>query len=194
MENKTVCFFFSWLTYIRWCWFFVLQAVDVENMHVLHHYDVHKLCNLILGSDRWEVSQFLLNWKLWTRDKCIYRHQAVFERAWGTMLTEGKHHTFDGSTKSQGHPPVGCGCFRKWWENTPQIIPCLVEFSIIFTIHFGVPLLLETPMYSKARAVNPWDFKSPWTPPTETQPSRGACHLLAVGISDSRMILHWHNT
>ena len=25
----------------------------------------------------------------------------------------------------------------------PQIIPCLIGFSIIFTIHFGVPLFLE---------------------------------------------------
>ena len=29
---------------------------------------------------------------------------------------------------------------------TPQIIPCLIGFSIIFTIHFGVPLFLETPI------------------------------------------------
>ncbi len=29
---------------------------------------------------------------------------------------------------------------------TPQIIPCLIGFSIIFTIHFGVPQFLETPI------------------------------------------------
>ena len=30
---------------------------------------------------------------------------------------------------------------------SPQIIPCLIVVSIIFTIHFGVPLYVETPIY-----------------------------------------------
>ena len=34
------------------------------------------------------------------------------------------------------------GCFRKWWVKTPQIIHLVIGFSIIFTIHFGVPLFL----------------------------------------------------
>ena len=63
------------------------------------------------------------------------------------------------------HPDVrlvsnvsNAGClpaFNKIWVfpkigvvKPPQIIPCLVGFSIIFTIHFGVPLFLETPMMS----------------------------------------------
>ena len=35
------------------------------------------------------------------------------------------------------------GCFLKWWY--PQTI-ILIGFSIIFTIHFGVSLFLETPI------------------------------------------------
>ncbi len=31
--------------------------------------------------------------------------------------------------------------------NTPQIIHLFIGFSIIFTIHFGVPLFLETPIW-----------------------------------------------
>ena len=36
--------------------------------------------------------------------------------------------------------------FPKIWEN-PQIIHLFIGFSTIFTIHFGVPLFLETPIY-----------------------------------------------
>ena len=37
------------------------------------------------------------------------------------------------------------GVNPKIWEN-PQIIHLFIGFSIIFTIHFGVPLFLETPI------------------------------------------------
>ena len=37
---------------------------------------------------------------------------------------------------------------------SPQIIPCLIGFSIIFTIHFGVPLFLETPISWGAQKIS----------------------------------------
>ena len=43
----------------------------------------------------------------------------------------------------------GYGCFRKWWY--PPNHPILIGFSIIFTIHFGVPLFSETPIYWQCR-------------------------------------------
>ena len=37
------------------------------------------------------------------------------------------------------------GCFLKWWYTPKSFI--FIGFSIIFTIHFGVPLFLETPTW-----------------------------------------------
>ena len=41
----------------------------------------------------------------------------------------------------------------------------LIGFSIIFTIHFGVPLFLETPMYKipKFKDTRPYIYELPWT-------------------------------
>ncbi len=68
--------------------------------------------------------------------------------------------------------------FPKIWEN-PQIIHLFIGFSIIFTIHFGIPLFLETPMRLLILHILPWrswifvgiflpslrgwDFKPRWT-------------------------------
>ncbi len=42
---------------------------------------------------------------------------------------------------------------------TTQIIHLFIGFSIIFTIHFGVPLLLETPICShQGLFFQPWQF------------------------------------
>ncbi len=48
-------------------------------------------------------------------------------------------------TQSQN---VEMGVEPKIWEN-PQIIHLFIGSSIIFTIHFGVPLFLETPKYHR---------------------------------------------
>ena len=52
-------------------------------------------------------------------------------------------------------PPKESGfCFQKIWVlnqkygKTPQIIHLFIGFSIIFTIHFGVPLSLETSIWT----------------------------------------------
>ena len=154
--------------------FFVLQAVDVENMHVLHHYDVHKLCNLIPGSDKWQVSQFLLNWKLWTRDKYIYRHQAVFEWAWGDNAIRRKTIILDCCFFSEiPRPPTGwTWVFPKMLGFSPQIIPCLIGFFHDFHHPFWgkIPYFWKWPLYSKTRAINSMGFQvtvdpgNNWTP------------------------------
>ena len=41
-----------------------------------------------------------------------------------------------------------CGCFPKIVGFSPQIIHLFIGFSLIFTIHFEVPLFLETSIYS----------------------------------------------
>ena len=46
-----------------------------------------------------------------------------------------------------GGPPKNRGVF------TPQIIQLFIGFSIIFTIHFGVPLVLETSIYQQKLAI-----------------------------------------
>ena len=55
------------------------------------------------------------------------------------------------SWKWKYHPQPN-GCFQKWWY--PQIIHFKIGFSIIFTIHFGVLLSLETPKYHPNQMFN----------------------------------------
>ena len=118
-----------------------------EYMHALHHYDVHKLCIFFPGSDKWEVSQFLLNWKLWTRDKCIYRHQAVFEWAAGDNAIRRKTSYFwwfNRNPKATHRLDVGVS------ENggfPPQIIPCRNRVFHHFHHPFWgkISIFLETP-------------------------------------------------
>ena len=64
---------------------------------------------------------------------------------------------------------------------TPQIIHGLIGFSIIFTIHFGVPLCLETPICF------PWHFKK--LSPFHHKPTR--FWQLVDGISFLQLGLDW---
>jgi len=49
-----------------------------------------------------------------------------------------------GSTRESGEQPCNMDVSKN--NGTPQIIHLFRGFSIIFTIHFGVPLFLETPI------------------------------------------------
>ena len=51
-----------------------------------------------------------------------------------------------GAKKELGYSYPIYGCFQK--QSYPQIIHLFIGFSIIFTIHFGVALFLETPISS----------------------------------------------
>ena len=61
------------------------------------------------------------------------------------------------------------GCFLKWWVFPPNH-PFLVGFSIIFTIHFGVPLFLETPKYT-------WKYHVCQHPPQKKEVTSGGICL-----------------
>ena len=54
-------------------------------------------------------------------------------------------------------------CFRNQWSFSPQIIHFnRAGFSIIFTIHCGVPLFLETPMWNSLQCSCPLGEENPW--------------------------------
>ena len=121
--------------------------------------------------DRWYLqlrmlANFYMIDKFW-RDHCLVFTFANFR--WlaatithiklGTSSVRKKHSWRFNEWSSNPEFPMSCttwdehktmlqdmGVNPKIWE-TPQII-ILIGFSIIFTIHFGIPLFLETPISS----------------------------------------------
>ena len=66
-----------------------------------------------------------------------------------------------------------CSCwgdfiYGRWTKNRvfyPPNHPCLIGFSLFFTIHFGVPLFLETPIYEQWTKIKPSLLFRGWNPP-----------------------------
>ena len=58
-------------------------------------------------------------------------------------------------TPTKGHGRDSFKVCKKWVfpkiGKTPQIIHLFIGFSIMFTIHFGVPVFLETPKYMEPK-------------------------------------------